>query len=73
MLTHALEFVQKRGVLARHAESAMESSHHTFNRLLSLSHSNLGEDLPERLRRCVANAAIAELQPLLLDGTLAAI
>ncbi len=55
MLTHALQFVRRRGVLAQLSESTMESSHHVFNRLMTLSHSNLGEDLAERLRRRLAD------------------
>ena len=66
MLRHTLEFAERYRFLGRASEAQLESFHHAFNDLFHKQHFNQAHDTPERLRRCLRDAAVRALQRLAL-------
>jgi hypothetical protein len=65
MLKHTVEFAERYRFLGRASESQIESFHHQFNSLFHDHHLNMSSNTPERLRRCLADAALRTVQALL--------
>ena len=65
MLRHSLEFAERHRFLGRASESQIESCHAFFNSLVHKQHRNQSGNTAERLRRCLADASLRAVQPLL--------
>jgi hypothetical protein len=65
MLRHSLEFAERHRFLGRASEAQIESFHAQFNTLFHDHHLNQGSNTAERLRRCLADATLRAVQPLL--------
>ena len=65
MLRHSLEFAERHRFLGRASEAQIESYHASFNALFHRQHLNQGGNTAERLRRCLADAALRAVQPLI--------
>jgi hypothetical protein len=68
MLRHSLEFAERHRFLGRASEAQIESFHASFNALFHKQHRNQSGNTAERLRRCLADAALRAVQPS-LSGT----
>lgn len=66
MLKHSLEFAERHRFLGRASEAQIESFHYEFKRLYHEHHLNMAHNEPERLRRCLADATLLAVQPILL-------
>ena len=65
MLRHSLEFAERHRFLGRASEAQIESCHASFNALFHEQHRNQSGNTEERLRRCLADAALRAVQPFL--------
>jgi hypothetical protein len=65
MLRHSLEFAERHRFLGRASEAQIESFHAQFKTLFHDHHFNKGSNTAERLRSCLADAALHAVQPLL--------
>ena len=65
MLRHSLEFAERHRFLGRASEAQIESYHYQFKRLFNQQHLNMAHNESERLRRCLADATLRAVQPLL--------
>jgi hypothetical protein len=65
MLHHAVDFAERHRFLGRASEAQIESFHAQFNSLFHNQHLNQGGNTDERMRRCLADAALRAVQPLL--------
>ena len=63
MLHHSVEFAERYRFLGRASEAQIESFHASFNALFHDHHLNQGGNTAERLRRCLADAALRSVQP----------
>ena len=63
MLRHSLEFAERHRFLGRTSEAQIESFHAYFNALFHQQHRNQSGITAERLRRCLADAALRAVQP----------
>ena len=66
MLRHTLEFAERYRFLGQASEAQIESFHFQFKTLFHTQHRNMSYNEPERLRRCLADAALRAVQPLVL-------
>jgi len=66
MLRHSLEFAERYRFLGRASEAQIESYHHQYKKLFNEQHLNMAHDEPERLRRCLADATLRAVQPILI-------
>jgi hypothetical protein len=67
MLHHAVDFAERHRFLGRASEAQIESFHASFNALFHKQHRNMAGNTTERLRRCLADAALRAVQPLLMQ------
>jgi hypothetical protein len=67
MLHHTVDFAERYRFLGRVSESQIESFHARFNSLFHKQHNNQGDNTAERLRRCLADAALRAVQPFLIE------
>ena len=65
MLHHSVEFAERHRFLGRASEAQIESFHASFNALFHWQHRNQSGNTAERLRRCLADAALRAVQPFL--------
>jgi hypothetical protein len=65
MLRHSVEFAERHRFLGRASEAQIESFHAQFNALFHRQHRNQAGNTSERLRRCLADASLRAVQPLL--------
>jgi hypothetical protein len=65
MLEHSLEFAERHRFLGRASEAQIESFHSSFNSLFNNHHFNQSHNTPERLRRCLADATLRIVQPVI--------
>ena len=65
MLHHSIEFAERHRFLGRASEAQIESFHASFNALFHKQHRNQSGNTGERLRRCLADAALRAVQPFL--------
>ena len=65
MLRHSLEFAERHRFLGRASEAQIESYHYQFKRLFHQQHLNMAPNEAERLRRCLADASLRAVQPIL--------
>ena len=65
MLHHSVEFAERHRFLGRASEAQIESFHASFNALFHKQHRNQSGNTEERLRRCLADAALRAVQPFL--------
>ena len=65
MLHHSVEFAERHRFLGRASEAQIESFHACFNALFHKQHRNQSGNTAERLRRCLADAALRAVQPFL--------
>jgi hypothetical protein len=65
MLHHSVEFAERHRFLGRASEAQIESFHASFNALFHKQHRNQSGNVSERLRRCLADAALRAVQPFL--------
>ena len=65
MLRHSLEFAERYRFLGRASEAQIESFHASFNALFHRQHRNQSSNTAERLRRCLADAALRAVQPFI--------
>jgi hypothetical protein len=63
MLHHAVDFAERQRFLGRVSEAQIESFHASFNALFHKQHRNQSSNTAERLRRCLADAALRAVQP----------
>lgn len=69
MLRHCLEFAERHRFLGRASEAQIESFHASFNTRFHKHHLNQAGNISERLRRCLADATLRAVQPLLSDSS----
>lgn len=62
MLRHAVEFAERWRFLGRASEAQVESFHHTFKKLFHQHHHNQSRNPAERLRRSLADTALAAVE-----------
>lgn len=67
MLSQCLEFAKKEAYLGRYNESRIESYHAQFGDKIRNSHFNCGWDIAEKMRKSLADIAVALMQPVLKD------
>ena len=65
MLHHSVEFAERHRFLGRASEAQIESFHASFNALFHKQHRNQSGNTAERLRRCLADAALRAVQPFI--------
>jgi hypothetical protein len=65
MLLHVSPFVKLHHYLAKYAEAQMESYHGKFRYTEQHNHANQGQNTAERLRRTLADKALAAVAPFL--------
>ena len=65
MLRHSLEFAERHRFLGRASEAQIESYHYQFKRLFHQQHLNMAHEEAERQRRCLADATLRAVQPIL--------
>lgn len=66
MLRHSLEFAERHRILGRASEAQIESYHYQYKKLFNEHHLNMAHNEPERLRRCLVDATLRAVQPLLI-------
>lgn len=71
MLHHAVEFAERHRFVGRASEAQIESYHASFNALFHKQHRNQAGHVEERLRRCLADAALRAVQPFVLSPSAA--
>jgi hypothetical protein len=69
MLHHSVDFAERHRFLGRASEAQIESFHASFNALFHKQHRNQSGNTSERLRRCLADAALRAVQPLLAPAS----
>jgi hypothetical protein len=69
MLKHAAEFAERHRFLGRASEAQIESFHFSFNSLFNNHHFNQSNNTPERLRRCLADATLRAVQPIIVSSS----
>jgi hypothetical protein len=67
MLHHTIDFAERHRFLGRASEAQIESFHATFNALFQKQHRNLASNTTERLRRCLADATLTAMQPIIVQ------
>ena len=65
MLRHSVDFAERHRFLGRASEAQIESFHASFNALFHKRHRNQSGNTAERLRRCLADAALRAVQPFI--------
>lgn len=65
MLHHTIDFAERYRFLGKVSEAQIESFHATFNELFHKHHHNMSNNTGERLRRCLADATLHSVQPLI--------
>ena len=63
MLRHAVEFAEKYKILGAASEAQIESFHSKFNFLYQVTHRNMSQNEPERIRRSLADVVGAAIAP----------
>jgi len=63
MLHHSVDFAERHRFLGHVSEAQIESYHASFNALFHKQHRNQSSHTAERLRRCLADAALRVVQP----------
>ena len=63
MLSHIVSFAAQHGHLGRYSEAPIESYHARFNRQMLITHRNKSRDIPEQMRRSLAQLALVSIAP----------
>ena len=63
MLHHSVDFAERHRFIGRASEAQIESFHASYNALFHKQHRNQSGNIAERLRRCLADAALRAVQP----------
>lgn len=67
MLHHTVDFAERHRFLGLMSEAQMESYHASFNALYHQNNRNLANNIPERMRRCLARASTRAMRETLLS------
>ena len=67
MLKHTVEFAENHHMLGAASEAQIESCHYKFNVLFHKQHLNMRDNTAERLRRSLADMALAKVKPIAID------